>query len=139
MNLEKNSIMIEVEDSEEEAMKSFFFDTYAFFEILNGSENYRKYISVRIITSKLNLFELYSKILRESNEEEAHIALEEYYIIGQEIAVYTNLDDLVLQIDYFLNNDTEREKIKKNGYKRRSEYSYEKIYKSVFEKIKVYK
>ena len=79
MNLEKNSIMIEVEDSEEEAMKSFFFDTYAFFEILNGSENYRKYISVRIITSKLNLFELYSKILRESNEEEAHIALEEYY------------------------------------------------------------
>ncbi len=67
------------------------------------------------------------------------IALEEYYIIGQEIAVYTNLDDLVLQIDFFLNNDTEREKIKKNGYKRTAEYRYEKIFKSVFKNIKAYK
>lgn len=71
--------MIEVEDAKEEESENLFFDTYAFFEILKGSANYKKYSNVRIITSKLNLFELYSKILREENEEDARKALEEYY------------------------------------------------------------
>ncbi|MEI6849973.1 MAG: PIN domain-containing protein [archaeon] len=55
------------------------FDTYSFLEILKGNKNYEKYTDRGIVTTKLNLFELYLKILREENLESANKALEEYY------------------------------------------------------------
>lgn len=79
MNSEENFIAIEVKDAKKEEIENFFFDTYAFFEILKGSVNYKKYAYGGVVTSKLNIFELYSKVLREENEEDAHRALEEYY------------------------------------------------------------
>lgn len=57
----------------------FFFDSYAFFEILRGNNNYKQYIDVNIITTKLNLFELYFGLLRENDKEDAKLALEKYY------------------------------------------------------------
>jgi len=42
--------------------------------------------------------------------------LADYYSIGSEIAVFTGLDDLLVQINYYLENDTEREAIRIRGY-----------------------
>ncbi len=58
---------------------SFFFDSYAFFEILKSNKNYGKYNNVEIVTTKLNLFELYFGILREKGETEAKEVLDLYY------------------------------------------------------------
>lgn len=62
-----------------DTMESFFFDSYAFFEILKANENYSKYKTVEIVTTKLNLFEVYFGILREKNETEAKWILDLYY------------------------------------------------------------
>ena len=41
-------------------VKTLFFDSYAFYEIINGNVNYEKYKKgVNIITTKLNLMELH--------------------------------------------------------------------------------
>ncbi|MEK6846345.1 MAG: PIN domain-containing protein [Nanoarchaeota archaeon] len=62
----------------------FFFDSYAIVEIIKGSENYLKYANAIIIITKLNLFEVYYGILRESTECDADKFLVEYkkYVIG---------------------------------------------------------
>src|SRR3989338_8593362 len=59
--------------------EGFFFDTYAFFEILKKNSNYEKYRKYEITTTKLNLFELYLGILREVDENNAKKVLEKYY------------------------------------------------------------
>ena len=59
--------------------ESFFFDSYALFEILKANENYSKYDDVEITTTKSNLFELYLGILREKGENEAKEVLDLYY------------------------------------------------------------
>lgn len=58
---------------------SLFFDSYALFEIINGNISYAKYKDTEIITTKLNLFELYHGFLKEKNEELARFCLEIYY------------------------------------------------------------
>src|SRR3989338_7707247 len=68
MNLEENSTTI-----------SYFFDTYAFYEILRGSENYEKYKEAGIVTTKLNIFEIYLKIMREESESSAAEVSQKYY------------------------------------------------------------
>jgi len=51
--------------------------------------------------------------------------LEDYYQIGKEIVCYKNIDELPLLINYYLNNDSERENIKTTGYQRaRREHGY---------------
>jgi len=57
----------------------FFFDSYAFFEILKENKNYAKYENAEIVTTKLNLFELYLGILREKSESEAKEVLDLFY------------------------------------------------------------
>ncbi|MCI6890808.1 MAG: glycosyltransferase [Treponema sp.] len=44
--------------------------------------------------------------------------IEYYFEIGKEIACFTNCDDLIQIINYWLNKDKERALIKENGYKR---------------------
>lgn len=69
-------------NSEETFIKSeesYFFDSYAFFEILKANKNYTKYTEVEIITTKLNLFELYLGTVREKSETEAREVLDLYY------------------------------------------------------------
>ena len=73
MNLEKRYI------EEKDIENSFFFDTYAIFEILKGNEKYMKYKDSKISLTKLNLFELYSGILREVDEKNAKNELNKYY------------------------------------------------------------
>jgi len=45
-------------------MLSFFFDTYAFYEVIVGNPDYRPYSkNIKIITTQLNLMELYYQLL----------------------------------------------------------------------------
>lgn len=53
----------------------FFFDSYALIEIIKGNERYKKYLKENIITTKLNLMEVYYYLLRVEDEDKA----EHYY------------------------------------------------------------
>ena len=59
--------------------ETLFFDSYAFFEILKGNLNYEPYKNCRIITTKLNIFELYFGLLRDVDEQSAEKYLDKYY------------------------------------------------------------
>lgn len=64
--------------------------------------------------------------------------LDDYFLIGGEIAVYSSVDDLALQIKYYLNNESERKKIMLEGFKRAiSEHTYYQRFKNIFDKITV--
>ena len=53
-------------------MGTYFFDTYAFFEIIKGNINYQRYSKdISIITTRLNLIELYYWLLRRKEKDEA--------------------------------------------------------------------
>jgi len=53
-------------------IKTFFLDTYALYEIIEGNENYIGYTkNVAIVTTKLNLMELFYGLLIKYNEKVA--------------------------------------------------------------------
>ncbi len=53
-------------------LKTYFFDTYAFIEIIKGSKNYAEFSEyASIVTTKLQLMELYYSTLCESGKEQA--------------------------------------------------------------------
>ena len=45
-------------------------------------------------------------------------SLEDYFEIGKEVEIYTSIEYLLLQINYYLGNEEERRKIMVGGYKR---------------------
>ena len=57
----------------------FFFDSYAFFEIIKGNPEYGKYINSKPITTKINLFELYHGLLKRFDEETGINYLNKYF------------------------------------------------------------
>src|SRR3989338_208012 len=50
----------------------YFFDTYAIIEIIRENKNYEQYFEEEIVTSVLNLGELYYSLLKEKGENEAN-------------------------------------------------------------------
>ncbi len=56
---------------------TYFCDTYALLEIIGGNPAYQQYLDQRLITSTLNLMELYYALLRDYGEEiaESYFAL----------------------------------------------------------------
>ena len=53
-------------------MKAFFFDTYAFLELIGGSPSYKSFcLNTKIVTSKLQLMELYYFLLCDYGKEKA--------------------------------------------------------------------
>lgn len=64
------------------------------------------------------------------------LEIEDYYSIGKEIVVYSTVEELKKQIDYYLINVTEREGIVKAGYMRTREYTYDKRFKKIFKEVK---
>ncbi len=55
-----------------ERISSFFFDTYALFEVIQGNLNYKKYSKdISLLTTKLNLMELHYGLLRTEGKETA--------------------------------------------------------------------
>ena len=62
-----------------EEIESYFFDTYAFFEIICGNPNYDKYKKeISIITTKLNLIELHYGLLKLYGEDTANFYFEKF-------------------------------------------------------------
>lgn len=60
-------------------IRTFFFDSYAFFEISNGNLAYEPYVKdVAITTTKLNLMELHYGILRTEGKEKADELYDKY-------------------------------------------------------------
>ncbi len=57
----------------------FYFDTYAVFEIIRSNANYLKYLKSKVVTSKLNLFELYYTLRRDFGESVAIGNVKNYY------------------------------------------------------------
>jgi len=57
----------------------YFFDSYAIIEIISGNENYKKYTNSIILTTRLNLFEVFYVLLRDFGEKKANLFLDEYY------------------------------------------------------------
>ncbi len=55
-------------------VKTYFFDTYAFFEIITGNKSYMKFINgINFVTTKLNLMELYYGLLIKYGKEIADL------------------------------------------------------------------
>ena|SRR3989344_6401444 len=70
--------------------ENYFFDTYAILEIINGSKSYALYTSAGVITTKLNLFELYYALLRMHGRGKALYYLKQY----AQFAVTFNENDI---------------------------------------------
>lgn len=65
------------------------------------------------------------------------LEIEDYYKIGEEIAVFSTLTDLKRQIDFYLVNDKKRIDMTKKGYIRTKDYTYTKRMEKVFKEISI--
>jgi spore maturation protein CgeB len=64
--------------------------------------------------------------------------LEEFFGIGKEIVCYTDKDDLVDKIKYYLSHDDEREAIRKAGYERcLRDHTWHKRFETVFQEMEL--
>lgn len=62
--------------------------------------------------------------------------LEEYHDLDSEIVCYKNINDAVEKINYYLNNDTAREKVAKAGYRAAlNRHTWDNRLKAVFEQV----
>ena len=61
--------------------------------------------------------------------------IEDYYDIGKEVVAFSNIDDLEMQIKYYLNNEDRRKEITIKGYQRSKTYTYKEVLKEVFKKV----
>ncbi len=58
--------------------QTYFFDTYAFFEILKGNSNYRDFQNVGFITTIFNIAELNYNLKKEKPKETADLIVDKY-------------------------------------------------------------
>ena len=78
-------------------MVKLFFDTYAFIEFVKGNKNYKRYFEkAEIVTSLLNLIELFYILLREYNIKNARKYYGAFRIFAAQIP-----DDIVEQAMVF--------------------------------------
>ena len=73
----------------------FFFDTYAFIEVIRGNTNYKKFENVSIITTIFNLAELNYILKKEMSKERADAYTQDYGIFLAEV----NLEDIKVAMD----------------------------------------
>lgn len=64
------------------------------------------------------------------------LELEDYYDIGKDIGIFTTIDELVLQIDYYLFNKEKRQEMCKNAHEKTKEYVYKEKIRKIFDEIK---
>ena len=77
-------------------LNTFFFDTYAFFEIIAGNPNYLPYKRCSIITTKLNLMELHHGLLTIYGKDKADRYYDKLVVFALEIEdeIYKQASDL---------------------------------------------
>lgn len=64
------------------------------------------------------------------------LEIEDYFEIGREIAIFSNVDDLVKQLGYYLSHDSEREAIRRAGYLRARDYTYDNRMREILNEIR---
>lgn len=62
--------------------------------------------------------------------------LSRFFTIGKDIETFTRIDGLIEKLKFYLENDKKREAMAENAFQKNKQYSYEKILKPVFEKVK---
>ncbi len=78
-------------------MNSFFFDTYAFYEIIVGNPSYIPFtMDIKIVTTQLNLMELYYQLLAIYNKETAMEFFDKY----EEFVVPINNQMIIEAMDF---------------------------------------
>ena len=75
--------------------ETFFFDTYALFEIIRGNPNYEKYSSCNIITTIFNLAEFNYNLKKEMSKEKADKYTKDYFSFVVEV----EFEDLISAMD----------------------------------------
>ena len=73
----------------------YFFDTYAFFEIIRGNPKYRKYLEVKAMTTNFNLAELNYNLKKEFSKRIA----DEYTDRYSSFLVNVTVDDIKKAMD----------------------------------------
>lgn len=73
----------------------YFFDTYAFFEVIRGNPNYLPYVDAHIITTIFNLAELNYNLKKEKNKKVADEYIEKY----KHYSVDVSLEDVKEAMD----------------------------------------
>jgi spore maturation protein CgeB len=63
------------------------------------------------------------------------LEVEDYFVPGKEIILFSKLDELVRLVRYYLQNESEREQIRLAGYLRASSHTYENRLKEVLERV----
>ena len=80
-----------------EEVKTYFFDSYAFFEIINGNPNYEKYTKdIAIITTKFNLMELHYGLVLVFGKEKA----DHYYDLYSKYCIEISNDIIKLANEF---------------------------------------
>ena len=76
--------------------ETFFFDTYAFFEIINGNPNYKPYVDVKFVTTIFNMAELNYNLKKDKDKKIADEYTDKY---SKSIVEVTN-DDVKKAMDF---------------------------------------
>ncbi len=66
------------------------------------------------------------------------LGIEEYYSNGKEIIMFSDFDELIILIKYYLENSLEREFIRTRGYNRTASHTYDQRIKDLFYKLEVF-
>tara|TARA_Y100000034_G_scaffold56732_1_gene69406 strand:- start:261 stop:635 length:375 start_codon:yes stop_codon:yes gene_type:complete len=75
--------------------ETYFFDTYAFLEIINGNSNYAKYRDVGIVTTVFNIAELNYNLKKEMDKSSADGISQKYW--GSVVEIL--FEDLIKAMD----------------------------------------
>jgi predicted nucleic acid-binding protein len=78
---------------------TYFFDTYALYEYVEGSDNYKRFTSVVILTTQLNLMELYYGLLVKYDKTRAEF----YYSLFSPYVI--ELDDTTIKEAMFFRKE----------------------------------
>lgn len=83
--------------------KTFFCDTYALIEIIKGNKNYGRYTDFILVTSELNLMELYYSLLRDFGKYMA----DKYFAEWENSAVIIpkNIIQAAMEFKYLFNKE----------------------------------
>ncbi len=87
-------------ESEEQGEETYFFDTYAIFEVILGNEKYAPYKDVNAMTTVFNIAELNYNLKKEKSKDISDKTSEKYF--GSVVEV--TLDDIKEAMDLKIKN-----------------------------------
>ena len=85
------------------SIKTFFCDTYALIEIIKGNKSYSEYTNFILITSELNLMELYYSLLRDFGKSAADKYFKEWEVSS--VRISTSFIQAAMEFKYAYNKE----------------------------------